>query len=83
MNGPLQIATIVDWEALADTAIAALAGGIALTLTFSLAIYGMTRATEYRFDDKPAQAFVAALLGGLALLAAVATVALGLVVMIS
>jgi hypothetical protein len=83
MSGALQLATIVDWEALADTALAALIGGTVFTLTFSLAIRGTTRAAELRLEDKRGKAFVAGALGGLALIVSLGAVVFGLLVMVA
>ena len=83
MTALLQIATIVDWEALADTALAALIGGTLFTFSFSLAIVGTTRASELRRDDKPVEAFFAGLLGGLALVVSIGAVVVGLIVMVA
>ena len=76
-------ATVVDGEALLDTAVASLVAGIFVTFTASLAIYGFTSAAEMRRNDRELAAIGAAALGALSLLAFAATIVLGLAVMIN
>jgi hypothetical protein len=79
----LLLATVVDVGALAETALAALVGGVTVTLAFSLAIAGASRAGELREAGHHVTAAFAAALGAVGLLAAVATIVVGLVVMAS
>lgn len=76
-------ATVIDGEALLDTAVASLVAGIVVTTTASLAIYGFTTAVEMRRVDRDLAAVAAGALGVVSMLAFAATIALGLVVMIS
>jgi hypothetical protein len=74
-------ASLIDWEALADVALAALAFGIGTIIVFSVVILAITRFAELRRERRtgPAAAYMA--LGALALATFAATVALGLIVM--
>ena len=56
----LQLATIVDWEALGETALAALIAGTGFTLAWSLGIAGTARAAELRREDRRFAAAVSA-----------------------
>ena len=76
-------ATVIDGEALLDTAVASLVAGIFVTFTASLAIYGFATAAEMRRVDRDLAAIAAGALGVVSMLAFAATIALGLVVMIS
>lgn len=75
-------ATVIDAEALAETALAALAAGTGVTLTFSLAILGTTRSSDLRAQGRRAAAALSLALGIAALVISVAAVALGLLAMI-
>ena len=57
---------VVDWAVLGQLVVAALAGGLGLTLAFSVAIYGATRFVDLR------RARHSALAGAFAVLAVVA-----------
>ena len=75
------IATIVDGKDLLETIAYSSAAGIGVTLIFSLGIYGSTRFADYSRDGRRLEATLA---GGLAIIALLATVALmviGIVVM--
>lgn len=80
MAGPL--ATLVDWNALLDTAIASLVAGLAVTLAASSAIFGFATFAEARRDERSGAAFAAAGLAIVALLLFAGAIAAGLVVMI-
>jgi hypothetical protein len=79
----LQIATVVEWDALGETALAALVAGTAFTLAWSLGIAGTARAAEARRENKPVEAAVAGAVGGLAFVVSVGLVVVGLIVMAS
>lgn len=66
------IATVVDAEALWQTAVASLAAGIGTTVIFSFTIVGAARFTEASRDGR---SFAAALYGGVAVIGLVGTVA--------
>ncbi len=76
-------AAIVDVEALAQTALAATAAGLAVTLAFSIAIYGLTRASELQRDGRSGAALAAAALGAVGLGSTLVAVTLGLILMIT
>ena len=44
----VSLATVVEWDALLQTVLAAFAAGLGITLAFSLAIYGAHRALRAR-----------------------------------
>jgi hypothetical protein len=79
----IPLAEIVDAGALAKTAAAALLAGTGVTLLFSLAIVGLTRSGELRDSGRSVMATLAMVLGVIALIASIAAVGLGLVVMIA
>ena len=76
-------ATVIDGEALLDTAVASLVAGVFVTFSASLAIYGFATAAEMRRVDRDLAAIAAGALGVLAMLAFGAAIALGLAVMIN
>lgn len=76
------LATIVDWEALLDTAIASIVAGVVVTVAASTMIYGAAMSAEMRRNGRGGLAFAAGALGVAGLLAFAGTVVLGLVVMI-
>jgi hypothetical protein len=77
------LATVVDWEALADVIVASLIAVIGVTIMFSLAIYGATRFAEVRRDGYTAGALGYAALAAAGLAVTGAAVAVGLYVMLS
>lgn len=78
----LPLASIVDGEALLDTAIASLIAGIGITLIASLAIYGFATFAEARRDQRLLAATGAGALALFASLAFAGAIAIGLAVMI-
>ncbi len=76
-------ATVIDGEALLDTAVASLVAGIFVTFTASLAIYGFATAAEMRRVDRDLAAIAAGALGVVSMLAFGGAIALGLAVMIN
>jgi hypothetical protein len=76
-------ATVIDGEALLDTAVASLVAGIFVTFTASLAIYGFATAAEMRRVDRGLAAIAAGALGVLSMVAFAGAIALGLAVMIN
>jgi hypothetical protein len=75
------LATVVDTEALWRTAVAALVAGIGTTLVFSIAIFGAARFIEANRDGRTVEAAMFATLGVVGLLATVAAVVVGVIVM--
>jgi formate/nitrite transporter FocA (FNT family) len=75
------IATIVDTQALLKTIVAAFVAGVGVTLIFSLAILGASRFADMSRDSRPVTAVAFGVLGLVALLAALAAVTFGIIVM--
>lgn len=82
MIGLLQ-ATIVDWGSLGLTAVVSLVAATTITLTFSLAILGATKATDLRRSGRSVAAGFTLAGAVFALAASIAGVGLGLFVMIN
>lgn len=80
---PAPLATIVDWGALAQTALAALVGGLVVTVAASTAIYGFASFAEARRGQRAGAAALGAGLAAIGILAFAAAIAIGLIVMIS
>ena len=74
-------AEIVNVRSLWETIVAAIIAGIGITVVFSLAVYGFSRAEEMRHADRPSTAAAITAVGILGLAGALAGVALGLIVM--
>ena len=77
------IATIVETKELLQTVAASAIAGIGITIIFSIAVYGATRFVDLSRDERPAAATAAAVLAGLALVASLAAVVFGVIVMTS
>jgi hypothetical protein len=77
------IGTIVESKALLETMLASLVAGVGITAVFSLAIWGGARFADLNRGGRPLAAGAAAALGGLALVATVAAVVVGILVMTS
>jgi hypothetical protein len=75
-------ATLVDGEALLDTAVASLVAAIVVTLAACTAIYGFAMAAEMRREDRGGAAIAAGTLGILATLAFSAVIVAGVIVMV-
>jgi hypothetical protein len=75
------IAAIVEGEALLETVIASVVAGVGVTFVFSIAIWGAARFADLNREERPLAAGVAALIGGVALLATIAAVVVGILVM--
>ena len=78
----IALATVVDWEALLDTAVASIVGGIVVTVAASTMIYGVATTAEMRRDGRDGAALAAA---GIAVIGAIifaGAIAAGLFVMI-
>ncbi len=76
-------ASVVDTKALLDSTVAALVSGLAVTVAFSIAIYGVVRCSDLRGEHRPLAAAAAAAVAVVAGLASLAGMALGITVMIS
>jgi hypothetical protein len=75
------LATIVDTGALLKAVVAAFIAGVGVTFIFSLAILGASRFVDRTRDGRPAAAIAFGTLGVVALVAALAVVTLGIIVM--
>jgi cation transporter-like permease len=73
-------ATLVEGKELLDTVLYSLVAGVGLTLVFSVAVWGVTRFSEFSRDERHLAAGAAAALSLLALAAAAGAVILGIVV---
>jgi hypothetical protein len=76
-------ATIVDWEALLETCLAALVAGVGVAFTFSLAILGSARFLESSRDGRRAQSLAFATLALLGVAATGVAIAGGIIAMTS
>jgi hypothetical protein len=77
----MTLATVVDTEALWHTIVAALAAGVGTTLVFSIAILGAARFVEANRDGRTVEAAMFATLGIVGVLATIAAVVVGVIVM--
>jgi hypothetical protein len=77
------IAEIVETKELVQTVVFALVAGIGVTLIFSVAIWGAARFVDLSQEDRPLAAGAAAATGALALLAVLAAIVIGVIVMTS
>jgi len=77
------MAVLVETRELLQTVIASLVAGIGITAVFSVAIWGAARFVDLSRGERPIAAGVAAALGVAALVATLAAVAFGVVVMTS
>ena len=75
------IATIVDGKDLWQTVAYSAAAGIGITLIFSLGIYGSTRFADFSRDGRRLEAALAGGLAIIAMLATIATLVGGIIVM--
>jgi cytochrome c biogenesis protein CcdA len=79
----MALASIVDTKALLETVAASVVAGVGITVVFSLCILGVAQLAEARRDSRPGAAMAAGALATVALLATLAGVAAGIVVMTS
>jgi hypothetical protein len=75
------LATIVDTQALLKTVVAAFIAGVGVTFIFSVAILGASRFADLNRDRRPAAAIAFGALGLVAVVAALAAVTVGIIVM--
>lgn len=78
----IAVATIVDWAALLDAAVASLVAGLVVTLAASTAIYGAANFADARRERRYGAAALGVALAALGTLGFAAAVAAGLYVMI-
>ncbi|HET7445102.1 MAG TPA: hypothetical protein VFJ57_10630 [Solirubrobacterales bacterium] len=74
-------ATLVEGKELLETVIASVIAGVGVTTIFAVAIWGVARFADLSRSDRPLAAGGAALVAMLSLLAVVAAVVFGIVVM--
>lgn len=77
------VASVVDWNALWETAVASVIAGVGITTAISTAIYGFASFADARRDERGGAAAAAALLAFAASAIFVAAIVFGLIVMIS
>lgn len=77
------MATLVETKELAETVVASVIAGVGITTIFSVAIWGGARFADLSRSGRPLAAGAAAALGGLALLATMVAVVVGILVMTS
>jgi len=75
------MAVVVETKQLLETVVASLLAGVGVTVVFSVAIWGVARFADLSRNERPLAAGAAATLAGLAMLATLAAVAFGIVVM--
>lgn len=77
------MAVIVETKDLLYTVIASVVAGVGVTVIFSVAIWGAARFVDLNRNERPLAASAAGAIGALALVATLAGIALGIVVMTS
>jgi hypothetical protein len=77
------LAEIVETKDLVETVVFSLVAGIGVTAIFSVAIWGAARFVDFSQEDRRLAAGAAAVTGVLALLAVLAAVVIGVIVMTS
>ena len=75
------LSTIVDTEAVWQSVVAAVIAGVGVILVFSLAVLGVARFADFSRDHRPLAATLFGALAVAGLLATVAAIAIGLIVM--
>lgn len=75
------IATIVETKELVQTVVASLVAGIGVTVTFSTMIFGAARFADFRRNNRPLAAGLAAALMTIGFLLTAAGIVVGLIVM--
>jgi hypothetical protein len=77
------LAVIIETRELLQTVLAAVVGGVGITVVFSIAIWGAARFVDLSRSERPVAAGAAAAVGGVALAATLAAVVVGMLVMMS
>jgi cytochrome c biogenesis protein CcdA len=77
----ISLAEIVETKELLQTVAYSLVAAIGVTTAFSVAIYGVTRAAEFRRDDRPIASTAAGVLGAVGLAICVAAIVIAVIVM--
>jgi hypothetical protein len=76
------MAVVVETRELWQTVVASIVAGVGVTVIFSVAIWGAARFADLSRAERPLAAGAAATLAGLALLLTLASVAVGILVMV-
>jgi hypothetical protein len=79
----MMVATIVDTEALVESAAAAVLAGVGIAIAFSLAVYGAVRFAEARRGGGSLAAGAAAVLTIAALACCAAAITAGIVILVA
>ena len=77
------VAVVVETRELLETVVASLVAGVGITVVFSFAIWGVARFADLSRAERPLAAGMAATLAVVALLATIAAVVFGVIVMSS
>jgi cation transporter-like permease len=77
------LAVVVETKELLQTVVASLIAGVGIAVVFSVAIWGVARFADLNRNERPLAAGAAATLAALALLATLAAVVFGIVIMSS
>ena len=75
------LGTIVDWNAVWQTIVAAVVSGVGVIFAFALAVLGATRWNDLSHDGRGTAAVAAAVMGLMAFGVCIAAIVLGIVVM--
>jgi hypothetical protein len=75
------MAVVVETRELLETVVASVVAGVGVTLVFSVAIWGVARFVDLSRSERPLAAGAAAGLAALALVATLAGVVFGIVIM--
>jgi hypothetical protein len=75
------MATVVETKELLQTVLASVVAGVGVTAAVSIAIYGATRFTDLRRDDRPLAATAAGALALLALAVTAGSIVFSLILM--
>jgi hypothetical protein len=76
------LAVVVHTDELLLTVLASVVAGVGITVVFSIAIWGAARFVELSGEERPVAAGAAAAVGIVALVATLAAVAVGILVML-
>jgi len=75
------LASVIEWGALGEVVVASLVAGLGVTMAFSIAIYGATRAVDLRRDGHGVAASFYLVLGALGLLVTATAIVFGILAM--
>ncbi len=75
------IATLVEWQQMAETVVASVIAGVGITFAFSVGIWGAGRFVDLSRNERPLAAGAAAVAASVALTVVAAAVVFGIIVM--